>query len=738
VLCRLETPPVTNLRKGGAGVWLLACLFDGMRWKLLVCLALAGCAGAQTSSPTQPWATTGQWSTPVIQGTLSGPLAVDSSGDLVVANTLVGFSAPTKILGSTSAGSSYLSKMSASGVPVFGVQVGGVPYLYLIAVDSAGDVLIGGDGLAGGLPVTPNAYSSTPSGPSPTFACKLNGADGTPAFCTYLNSDQISIDGIGADASGNVYVLAIDLMQSIVPTPGALSLGSRDVVLLKLDPTGQNLLYAAAFGGNGAEGLLNLSVDADGNAYVMGVTSSTNFPGAANGAIPTPSSSFIAKVDPTGSKIIYASYGGAQEIPMALAVDPSGAAYVSGTASTGELYVRKYTADGTAVAYETVLAGSAGNVEGVAVDSTGILTMFGTTESVSFPQRFSIMACPALTAGYPAIFPEYYMVRLAADGSILQSTFFPDQLVFTPAADSSILSIQPDHGWLAFSTTNPTGVGVVQIGPDSAPLYSVSIGCISNGASFAPGSIAAGEIISVFGGGLGPEIPQTFTLDSNGRIASTLAGVQVTFDGTPAPLLYVQDAQINAITPWELIGKTTTEMCVVYNGNKGCVTPAVAVAAIGVFASAENNAIALNQDGTLNSSTHPAPVGSVISLYVTGLGPISPTPADGAIVQLPLPTLVYPIQVLFTDTSPYLPPIPPAEVLYAGPAPLEVGGLFQINVRIPSETTGGGFIILVVPVLSGGTGSLAANVFITPLTPSASEPQDVRPAMPGARMDRVP
>jgi uncharacterized protein (TIGR03437 family) len=713
-------------------------------WKLFVCLALARSAGAQTSSPTQPWAATGQWSTPVTQGTLSGPLAVDSSGDLLVANTLVGFSAPTKILGSTSAGSSYVSKISASGAPVFGVQIGGIYYIYLMALDSAGDVLIAGDGLANGLPVTPNAYSSTPSGPYPTFACKLSGADGTPLFCTYLNSDQISIDGVGADASGNVYVVAIDLMQSIVTTPGALSVGSRDVVLLKLDPTGQNLLYAAAFGGNGAEGLLNLSVAADGDAYVTGVTSSTNFPGAAKGAIPTPSGSFLAKVDPTGSKILYASYGRAGDVPLGLTVDSLGAAYVSGTnapaaSSTGELYVRKYTADGTAVAYETVLAGSAGNVEGVAVDSTGILTMFGTTESISFPQRFSIMACQALTAAYPATFPEYYMVRLAADGSILQSTFFPNQLVFWPAAGSSILSIQPDHGWLAFSTTDPTGVGVVQIGPDSTPLPSVSIGCMSNGASFAPGSIAAGEIISVFGGGLGPETPQTFTLDANGRIASTLAGVQVTFDGTPAPLLYVQDAQINAITPWELAGKSTAEMCVVYNGNKDCVTPAVEGAAPGVFASPENNAIALNQDGTLNSSANPAPVGSIVSLYMTGLGPISPVPADGAIVQLPLPTLVYPIQVLFTDLSPYSPPLPPAEVLYAGPAPLEVGGLFQVNVRIPSGTTGGGFSILVQsPTLSGSVSGPGANVFITPLTPSVSEPRDVRPTMPGVRPVRVP
>jgi hypothetical protein len=290
----------------------------GRRYRpnLLAWLALAGCAGAQTLSSPQPWGAIGQWSAAATQGGTMGPVAVDSSGDLLVSNALVGVSASTKILGSTSAGSSWVSKLNASGASVFGVQIAGVDLFEAVAADSAGNVLVAGYGPAGGLPVTPNAYSSSPSGEGSQFACKLNGADGTPVFCTYLNSTQISINGIGADASGNVYILAIDLMASIVTTPGALSLGSRDVVLLKLDPTGEKLLYAAAFGGNGTESPLDLSVDGDGNAYVMGETSSTNFPGASTGAIPTPSGSFIAKVDPTGSKILTLPMGARRKFPL--------------------------------------------------------------------------------------------------------------------------------------------------------------------------------------------------------------------------------------------------------------------------------------------------------------------------------------------------------------------------------------------------------------------------------------
>ncbi len=676
-------------------------------------------AGAQT----QPWAITSQSSNPVTVGVLTGPLAMDSLGDLAVANSLVSVSAPSKVFGDTSAGFNFVSKMNPSGDFLFGVEIGGVSSIDAVAVDSAGSVLLAGNGVSAGLPVAPNAYSSIPSGPNPTFACKLKAADGTPIFCTYLNSDQISISGIGADASGNVFVLAIDLTQSVATTRGALSLGSRDVVLLKLDPVGQKLVYAAAFGGNGTEGLINLSVDADGNAYVMGETSSTNFPGAASGAIPTPSGAFIAKVDPTGTKILWASYGRPGDVPQALTVDKSGAAYVSGTnfpgaANSGEFYVRKYTPDGAAMAYETVLAGANSNVLGAAVDSTGDLTIVGNAFSYAFPQHSSIEPCPALNVPYPANSPGNYMVRLAADGKVLQSTFFPAQLVDVPASGGSVLATQPNSGLLAISTGNGTSAGVLKLGPDLDPLPPAGLGCVVNAGSFLPGSIAPGEIVSIFGSGLGPATAQSWTLGPSDSVATMLAGVQVTFDGTPAPILYVKDTQINAITPWELAGKSTTEMCVLYNGNSQCETPSVGGAAPGVFITGQDSAIAVNQDGTLNSKTNPAQAGSIVTLYVTGLGAISPVPADGAMVRFPLPALANSIQVAFANAGTNAPAIPPAELLYAGPAPLEVGGMYQVNVRIPEGTTGE-FAIL-SQFADGNTYFCTSTLAVTPQPAGAS------------------
>jgi uncharacterized protein (TIGR03437 family) len=156
----------------------------------------------------------------------------------------------------------------------------------------------------------------------------------------------------------------------------------------------------------------------------------------------------------------------------------------------------------------------------------------------------------------------------------------------------------------------------------------------------------------------------------------------VTFNGIPAPLLYSSDGQINANAPWEIQGASTANVCVVFQGSStNCVTLNVSNTAPGIFSLPSGYGAAVNQDGTINSPQNPATVGSIISVYVTELGPLSPEPADGSIVGLPLPTLVNGVLVGFFSSE--HPAAVTGEVQYAGAAPLEVAGLYQINVTIP-------------------------------------------------------
>jgi uncharacterized protein (TIGR03437 family) len=96
------------------------------------------------------------------------------------------------------------------------------------------------------------------------------------------------------------------------------------------------------------------------------------------------------------------------------------------------------------------------------------------------------------------------------------------------------------------------------------------------------------------------------------------------------------------------------------------------------------HALALNQDRSVNSASNPAAVGSIVSVFATGLGPIAPPLADGTLVGFPLPTNVLPISVGFTVGNP---PFGATisnrfEVTYAGPAPYLVTGTSQINFKL--------------------------------------------------------
>jgi len=204
------------------------------------------------------------------------------------------------------------------------------------------------------------------------------------------------------------------------------------------------------------------------------------------------------------------------------------------------------------------------------------------------------------------------------------------------------------------------------------------------------GIVAPGEIVSLYGTGLGPTTGAGARFDSTGRIATTLAGIQVVFDGTPAPLLYVSMNQINAIVPFEISGKDSTAVQVV----SGLATSPPLKLSVGP-SSPEiffvpwlppipvngfwSYAAALNQDGTINSPSNPAKPGSIVVLYVNGAGIFAPSLVDGSIVQPPLSQPVLPVSVLFIGSGIG----EPGEILYAGAAPGIVAGVLQVNVRLP-------------------------------------------------------
>jgi uncharacterized protein (TIGR03437 family) len=152
-------------------------------------------------------------------------------------------------------------------------------------------------------------------------------------------------------------------------------------------------------------------------------------------------------------------------------------------------------------------------------------------------------------------------------------------------------------------------------------------GAVLSSATLTATRIAPGQLVTLIGFGIGPESGVSVPLNAQ-EIPTALAGVQVLFDGKPAPVLYAQSTQVNFQAPFELSGQSTTTVTLVYNGAPfGPVTMPVTLLSPGLFRLQPNVsalAHAVNQDGTLNGPSNPAGRGSVVSLWGTGFGPTSP------------------------------------------------------------------------------------------------------------------
>ena len=222
---------------------------------------------------------------------------------------------------------------------------------------------------------------------------------------------------------------------------------------------------------------------------------------------------------------------------------------------------------------------------------------------------------------------------------------------------------------------------------------------ILNAASFNEVALAPGEIISIFGTGIGPVIPAASAPSLAGLIPKELAGVAASFDGALAPLLYASSTQINAIVPFAVADRTVTQAQVTYNGDTVlALTVPVSGASPGLFTSDSSGlgqAAVLNQDFSINSGTNPASKGSIVMLFATGAGQTNPAGVDGKITQDDSVRPKLPVAVSIGGQS--------ADVVYAGNAPGLVAGALQVNARIP-DNVGSGAVGVVLAI--GGIPSL--------------------------------
>jgi hypothetical protein len=293
-----------------------------------------------------------------------------------------------------------------------------------IGVDALGNAYVTGGSDSTNFPSTAGAIQPTLTRGPDVFVTKFDPTGATRVYSTYLGGNGHDFGlGIAVDALGNAYVTGstsstnfpttAGSFQRIRPTPSGPSL-DYNAFVTKLDPTGATLVYSTYLGGGMIDGSDGIAVDALGNAYVTGHTTSANFPTTAGAFQRTRADvdfgdAFVTKLDRTGATLVYSTYvgGGSSDVGHGMAVDARGSAYVTGwTSSTNfpstagafqrtragviDAFVTKLDPTGAALVYSTYLGGngsegSPGRENGIAVDAVGNAYVMGRTNSTDFP-----------------------------------------------------------------------------------------------------------------------------------------------------------------------------------------------------------------------------------------------------------------------------------------------------------------------------------------------------------------
>jgi len=278
-----------------------------------------------------------------------------------------------------------------------------------IAVDTSGNAYVTGGTLSLNFPTTPGAFQTSSKSGFNVFVAKLNPAGSALVYSTYLGGSGGS--GIAIDTSGNAYVTGSTSSTDFPITPGAFQTnlkGVGDAFITKLNPVGSALVYSTYLGGSDFDQGFGIAIDTSGSAYVTGRTQSPDFPttlGVFQTSLKGVTNSFVTKLNPAGSALIYSTYlgGSDQDSGINIAVDTSGNAYVTGSTSSPDFpttldafqtnlkgfrdaFITKLNPTGSALVYSTYLGGSVFNEGiGIAVDTFGNAYVTGETQSPNFP-----------------------------------------------------------------------------------------------------------------------------------------------------------------------------------------------------------------------------------------------------------------------------------------------------------------------------------------------------------------
>lgn len=628
-------------------------------------------------------------------------IQVDAAGNIYVAGQFY----PN--VPSSSIGHVYVGKLSPDGSQVlWWTTLSGSQNDYVQAMTLGADnsVYMTGTTQSPDFPTTKGSLQPATSVLSQAFAAKLSPA-GAVVYATYIGgASETTGFAIAADSSGDAFITGAITAAGLFPTSSGAVSGTNafngTAYVIELNPAGSAAPVAIeGFGGDA------IAIDAQGNIYAAG---------AFYGPGPTTPGSFqtsasqlfcgtgifgdfacpyqhIAKIDPTGTKLIFATYiaGSYGASPSAIAVDATGSVIVAGTTNSPDYpttpnayqpeyfanpapiylppftvvaplaagYVTKLSGDGSRLVWSTLLSGSGtggpgvntlgDGISAIGFDPAGNILLAGRAASIDFPGLWStpVASRPPQPSNEGDV-TVGFVARLSSDGTTLSPT-----ALIAGCVNASGIAVRRDGSAViaGYSTESISGV----VAPVLASVSLSSIGRVTAIADAADNakivSVAPGQLLAIFGTNLasGPaNAPSGFP--------TSFDGVTVTFNGIAAPILYTSPTQINVQVPYEIASQTQVTMQVTSQLVSPAISesyllavverqPSVFVAATAfsqpIFDSATCNGqnasglqpLALNADGTQNSCANPAVSGSTVTIFLNGLGVSNPAQSTGVV-----------------------------------------------------------------------------------------------------------
>jgi hypothetical protein len=390
----------------------------------------------------------------------------------------------------------FIAKLNATGSAILFATFLGGQYDETstdIAVDSSGATYITGYTYSSDFPTTPTAFDTTMNSTMDAFVVKLSATGSTLLYSTLLggNNDWDQGHDIVVDSGGKAYVTGVTWSSDFPTTPGTFDTTlstDGDVFVTKLDTTGSSLDFSTFLGGSGQDIGYGIAIDGNGEVYIAGVTSSSNFPtttGAYDTSLGGMTDAFVAKLNSSASAMVYATFLGGflTDAGNSISVDNGGNAYITGRTSSFDFpttagafdenafdsihsnaFVTKIDSIGSTLSYSTYLEG--GNDDygtDIAVDAKGSAYVIGDTRSSDFPTTlgaFDATFGGGDCDGQPC--EDAFLVKLDSSGAVLiYGTFLGGTAIDTGYGIAVDIDGAVYATGAAASTNFPTTSGVV-------------------------------------------------------------------------------------------------------------------------------------------------------------------------------------------------------------------------------------------------------------------------------------